>query len=198
MAGPKQRRFSGYPRVQGIQVDVEALRSLAHDCDPAKCRVSENCCKRYEVLVDDDQIPTIVGSMPNAAVYASDLIDHGDLIDPFDETDDGHCLNTHEDGLCVFAYRTPRGVTLCSLHSAATDLGLPPAGIKPTSCSLWPLFLCEPTPPILTVQDDAYAFPCNSPRTGAPKALDPGVADIARAMFGQIFLAQVEQLLAGP
>jgi len=185
-----------YPMVRGVRIDVQALRVLAHVCDPLNCRHRKSCCETYEVLVDNDEISTIVGTMPDAAEYAKTLREDDEFIDPFDETDNQQtCLNTDEDGLCVFAYRDRAGSTWCSLHSAALELGLPPAKVKPKACALWPLFLHETEPPLLTVQNDATTFACNSLRQDRADSLHPGVADIIRAVFDQEFLEEVEALL---
>lgn len=152
----------------------------------------KSCCKTYEVPVDRREQAAIVGAMPYAARYAR-LYEDGELIDPFDESSDGHpCLNTHEDGMCVFAWRRRDGAVLCSLHSAALDLGLPPAAVKPKACVLWPLLLQETDPPLLTVQDGVAQFRCNALRRRFDQPLDPGVAGIVRAVFGPEFLAQLE------
>ncbi len=186
-----------YPLVQGVHVDIHALRVLAHDCVPSNCSVRRNCCKTYEVLVDPDEISAMVGAMPDAARYARGLYEDGVPIDPVEDAEQGQtCLATDEDGLCVFAYRNRDGDTLCSLHSAALDLGLPPIKVKPKACVLWPLFLHETDPPLLSVQSDATMFACNRLRTKAGKRLDKGVADIVRAVFGEGFLTELESLIA--
>ncbi len=180
-----------YPIIEGIRVDIHALRALQHRCDPSRCVHARACCNSYEVLVDRGEMERAVGAIPNALRYLDTTLDE---IDPFDETENGHCLNTDEDGLCVFAYRgADRGIR-CSLHSAALDLGLPPSRVKPKACVLWPLFLHEIEPPFLTVQSDATTFACNSLRATA-RGLDPGVADILRAVFGEGFLASLLALL---
>lgn len=180
--------------IHGVQVDLPALQRLAHRCDPALCRHTGNCCTKYEVLLDAHEIPVIVGVAPHAAHHAKDLVQQGEFVDFFDDTPDGPCLSTHEDGTCVFAYRRVKRL-LCSLHTAALDLDLPPAEIKPRSCSLWPLGLSEDIPPILTVQRDILEFPCNRIRKPPPRRLDPGVAGIIQALFGAPFLATLRENL---
>ncbi len=185
-----------YPLVRGVRVDIGALRVLAHHCEPTNCSVRRNCCKTYEVLVDAREVSAIVGALPDAAKYAPGLYEDGIPIDPVEDTEHRQtCLATDEDGLCVFAYRDRAGATLCSLHSAAIDLGLPPIKVKPKACVLWPLFLVETDPPLLTVQSDATEFACNKARRSVGDKLDAGVADIIRAVFGDAFLEEVEALV---
>ena len=185
-----------YPLVRGVRIDINALRVLAHRCVPTNCSVSRNCCKTYEVLVDAREVSAIVGAMPDAARYAPGLYEDGIPIEPVEDAEHRQtCLATDEDGLCVFAYRNRAGATLCSLHSAALDLGLPPIKVKPKACVLWPLFLVETNPPLLTVQSDATEFACNKLRARAGAKLDQGVGDIIRAVFGEVFLGELEALL---
>ncbi|MDK1021248.1 MAG: hypothetical protein QGD90_06390, partial [Candidatus Hydrogenedentes bacterium] len=118
----------GYIFVENMRIDVEALQALAHRCEPLKCIGRERgCCATYEVVVARREQGTIVGALAEAARFAPALKTGGEYLDPFEETEGGSCLNTDEDGRCVFAYEDARGATLCSLHSAALDLGLPPA-----------------------------------------------------------------------
>lgn len=185
-----------FPLIGGIRVDIKSLCSLSHRCEPLKCQRPTKCCGAYEVLVDKAQHTTIVGVMPEASKYAPTLKEGRDFIDPFEEISDGTCLATDEHGLCVFAYRDKRGATLCSIHSAALDLGLSPTETKPYACALWPLFLVESRPPILTVQDDAQEFPCNTRRGKNSRSLHPGVADIITKMLGEDFLEDLNRHLS--
>lgn len=184
------------PTIRGVTVDVQKLRALAHTCDPLKCIGRERgCCETYEVFIDQREIGTIVGAMPHAARYRRALVKRGEPVDPFEDTDGGACLATNDHGRCVFAYRDKRGATLCSLHSAALDLGLPPAQVKPKACALWPLYLVEGDPALLTVQQDALEFPCNRRRPATARGLHPGVKDIVQAVFGPAFLTELEAAL---
>ena len=186
------------PVIQGVRVDIEALRALAHVCDPMSCRHAKCCCKSYEILVDPQEERTVVGMMREAARYSPALIEDGEFADPIEDVFGDACLATHEDGTCVFAFHTPQGAVRCSLHTAALDLGLPPAETKPKACTLWPLYLDENPPPLLTIQDDALEFPCNSRISGAPLKLHSGIREIIEAIFGAAFLAEVENALFTP
>ncbi|MDP7640729.1 MAG: hypothetical protein QGG73_13630 [Candidatus Hydrogenedentes bacterium] len=185
-----------HPKIDGIRIDIEALRRLSHQCQPANCSIRGNCCKTYEVIVDNGEISGIVGTMPRAAHYAKGLVQDGELIDPFDEADDADaCLATHHNGMCVFAWRDRKGATRCSLHSAALDLGVDPYDTKPKACTLWPLYLIEGNSPVLTVQEDTYSFDCNKPAAGRPTGLNPGISEILDSVFGGAFRENVERLL---
>ena len=182
----------GYIFIENMRIDVEALRALAHRCDPMKCigRV-RGCCETYEVVVGRREQGTIVGTLDEASRFAIGLKEDGNFLEPFEETEGGTCLNTDEDGRCVFAYDDSLGATMCSLHSAALELGLPPAQVKPRACALWPLALVEGDPPLLTVQEGVLDFPCNRARGESSGGLDPGVAEIVEAVFGHAFLTEI-------
>lgn len=182
------------PQVYGIRVDVEALLRLRHRHDPTRCSAVGCCCSSYEVCVSAKEVERIAGLLPMAAHYAPHLCADGALDNPFDPIGHGeYALDTDSAGTCVFAYRDRMGTTLCAVHSAALDLGLDPYKMKPAACALWPLALSEDRPPVLTVQDGAYAFPCNRRRSRAAARLDAGVAAIIRAVFGPEFLESLER-----
>ncbi len=180
-------------RIQGIDVDVERLRAIAHTCDPMLCRYTQCCCRSYDVTVDKHEIERVVGTVADAAELAPGLTEDGELIDPIDEAEGGFCLNTDEEGECVFAYRTDQGAIRCSMHSLALRWNLPPESVKPRACTLWPLAVHGKKPMQLSVQDDAYDFPCNTPQVGA--TLHEGIADIVVAIFGQPFLDELQAVL---
>ena len=139
----------------------------------------------------------IVGCLPQAANYSPALRDGCSYVDPFEETEDGAhaALATDPDGACVFTYRGSRGETWCALHSAALDLGIEPLAVKPQSCWLWPLALTESKPLALGVQQDAFSFPCNRRRPCTSRCLHRGVAEIVVAVFGDAFLARLNEHL---
>lgn len=181
-------------QINGILVDVAALRGMGHKCDPTLCRKTPSCCGQYEVCVETKRLESLIGCMPAAAKLADALGDED--ANPFDPLGAGlYAIDTNEDGLCVFAYRDGQGRTLCSLHSAAMAAGVSPYRVKPTSCSLWPLAMNETAPPVLTVDGLAMEFPCNRRRRGRPRTLDAGIAEIIRGIFGQDFLDSVQRLL---
>lgn len=187
-----------FPKIGSLRVDLEALRGIAHKCLPERCRGRVTCCACYDVAVSRREASRIVGMLPEAARFAPRLRSDGSYIDPFDEGDgEGMSLAVNEADVCVLAYRTVSGDTLCSLHSAAVSAGLDPARVKPLSCALWPLALSDDRhEPTLTVQRGALAFPCNRTRRNQP-GLDPGIAGIVRACFGEGFLRRLNACLAG-
>ena len=188
---------SRYLTLDTMHIDVEALQALAHRCDPMKCiGRARGCCETYEVAVGRSEQGTIVGALDEASRFAIGLKEGGDFLEPFEETEGGTCLSTDEDGRCVFAYDDARGATLCSLHSAALDLGLPPVEVKPHACALWPLALVEGDPPLLTVQGGMLDFPCNRARGEGDGGLDPGVASIVEATFGRGVLHEITTALS--
>jgi len=185
-----------YVTVDEIRVDLAALRALAHTCTPEACFGNrKGCCESYEIYIDRGEMSPIVGAMPAANRYRRGLMKDGVPIDPFEETDDGHCLATNDHGRCLFAYRDKQGRTLCSLHSVALDAGLPPVDVKPLACALWPLYLAEGDPMTLTVQDDALEFPCNTHRGNRSHGLHHGVREIVEGVFGTDFLDTLEARL---
>jgi len=178
------------PVVGGLRVDLDSLRSIAHRCDPSLCRGLRGCCSRYEVTLGPTELSTIIGMLPEAARYVPALAD----ADLYEELDEGEfAIETDEEGRCVFAYRNHTGDTLCALHSAALRHGLDPVSVKPRSCFLWPLALTESKPPVLSIQDDAFTFPCNRRRL-AKRGLDPGILAILEGLFGESFVAQLTAL----
>jgi len=180
--------------VHGIRVDVEAVMRLRHRHDPARCSAVGCCCSTYEVCLSTKEVNRVAGLMPAAARYVPHLNRDDTLDNPFDPVGRGeYVLDTDSEGTCVFAYRDRHGATLCAIHSAALDLGLDPFKMKPAACALWPLALSEDRPPVLTVQDGVYEFPCNRRRSRGARRLDAGVAGLIRAVFGPAFLDALER-----
>ncbi len=169
----------------GVRVDLDAVLKIDHRCVPGQCGLSGSCCARYEVCVERTELSRVVGLMPRAARYSPDLVSDGELSNVFEETEDGLiCLDRDEDGMCVFAYRSGKNMILCSLHSAALDSGIPPHEAKPGSCSLWPLALSDGPEPVLSVDEDAFMFPCNTLRQAPGPEPAPGIASILESLFG--------------
>ena len=184
------------PIIAGVAVDIRALAGIAHDCRPECCAERTSCCATYEVCIERDEQQKILNHIASAASYASAIRDGDDLLDPFDWADGGlTCLQTDEDGLCVFAFDNGSGHTLCSLHAAAMDSGIRPIDAKPRSCHLWPLAVTEPPRPILTVMDDALEFPCNRRRRAGRKNLHAGIAEIVRDAMSDEAVEQINRLL---
>jgi hypothetical protein len=181
-------------RIGRLNVDLAGLHSLAHNCRPESCRAS--CCSVYAVHVTDEEMARMVGYMPLAHKYARNLKQGREWRNLFQEEDDGTLLmDTNRDGFCLFCYHL-NGFALCSLHSAALDLGQNPAHVKPECCHLWPLALEEGRRDTLTVHDDAFDFPCNRRRTARSGRLHQGVREIVAGLYGDDFLTEVEAACA--
>jgi len=189
-------RFDELPRIQGVIVDVDALRGISHRCDPGLCTDSPCCGAGYEVCIDEDEIGKVVGAMPLAARYVPHLMTETGPDNILDEILPGlHAIDTDDEGRCLFAYQGRGGAVLCSLHSAALAEGLDVGQVKPRSCMLWPLAMSGSRPRYLSVDPGAFDFPCNRRRGPGESGLDAGIADIVRELLGQEFLAEVEGLL---
>lgn len=176
-----------------VRLDAQALRGLAHACIPAACTAEPSCCATYEIAVTERELEAALGFCGAARRWAR-------MLDPeecYEETDEGGlALAAHEDGACCFAYRRGknRKALWCSLHTAALEQNLDPAAVKPMPCRLWPLALSEDDAPVLSVQDGAFAFPCNRRRRA--KGLDPGVRELLVSAFGEAAAADIEASLS--
>ena len=174
--------------IDDIEIDIPGIMSLAHACDPGLCRQQESCCAHYEICCEEHELSGLIGLFANAAQYAPALRAEDGYDNVFEETDAGlFSIDAAGDGLCVFAYRDGEGRALCSLHTAAYDLGLDYFKGKLRACLLWPLAVTEDVPPLLSAHPDALRFPCNRRRASDSDALDPDVAEILRGLFGPSF-----------
>ncbi len=174
---------SRYARAGEFYVDMPAVTGIAHRCGPSVCRTGPSCCSQYEVRIEEGDVPALLGILPRAARYAPALQTPEGLAGVVDDVEGGVVpAGTGADDLCVLAYTSPEGDVLCSVHTAALEMGLEPYGAKPSCCALWPLTVTVAEPHVISVQEDAFAFPCNTRRTGP--GLDDGLADALEAMFG--------------
>ncbi len=177
-------------KIDGIEIDDDALFGLAHDCAPERFGAACSCCRTYEVCIDAGELPLLDGGVANASA-------HG-LIPPdthsiFERLDDGqYCLDTDEEGQCLLAMPQPNGASLCALHSMALQQGLAPYLHKPRACTLWPVAATEGADPALTVTPDALEFPCNRQRRGRPQRLHRGIAEIIDILHGRAFRRRLE------
>lgn len=177
--------------VSGIRIDVPALMSIRHGCRPAKCKGKPNCCSCFQIHVDEKELETIVGFLPLAEKYAASIGGEKGYDNVFEEDEDGLFLvDADENEQCVFAYMNDRKEILCSLHSAAIDLGLPPVDVKPKCCSLWPLALTSGPDPVLSINVLYATFPCNS-KKAVPEGIDDGIQETIQNYFGASFLAEL-------
>jgi len=183
-----------HPKLGAYSIDVESITALRHRYDPARCSEKDCCCSTYEVVIGSKELARLAGYVPLAAKYQPGLIEADGYANPFDRVERTlWALDTDDDGLCRFAYKTRSGQTLCSIHSAALEAGQDPLRAKPRSCALWPLAISEGRHPVLSVAEDAYRFPCNRRRRKRSPILDPGVAELVDSVFGTSFGAKLRQ-----
>lgn len=187
----------GFVEIDGVQVDVQSLLELKHYCDPILCRNGRYCCAQYEITLDKADMKRAVGLIPEAAKFAPEVGEGGEFENPFERVEPGHwAIDCHEEsGACAFSFRDGNGCGWCSLHAAALKLELDPYQQKPEVCTMWPLALSEGEDPVLSIQDDVYEFPCAWKRRGRPKTLYPDIAANVRAIFGEAFLAKLNDAI---
>jgi hypothetical protein len=178
--------------IDDILVDIKALSSFAHYCNPVICASRKCCCQSVDVCVDMREVETIAGFMPLAAAFSKNLKSGKYFINVFEKVESNlFSIDQTKDDLCVFAYYGRRREVLCSLHAVAEKYGYKPENIKPRVCTLWPLALTDDKPCYLTVDDDAFLFPCNARRESEETLFDPSIAIIIEKAFGAEFLQKL-------
>ena len=183
--------------IEDVVVDISALLSIAHSCDPELCSSSGSCCGSFEICLEADEMDRVVGFMPMASEFSDGLMSGSSFRNVFEELEPGlYAIDEGESGVCVFGYHGAKDEVLCSLHSVAMKRNYKPEEVKPRGCVLWPLAVSEDKPLSLSVDSEAFLFPCNKQREGA-SALDPGIADIIEKLFGKAFLDKVNEYAAG-
>ena len=130
-----------------------------------------------------DELERIIPVLPEAARFCPQL-DTGEGYDNiFDEVEPGlFAIDTDEDGLCLLAFRS-KGRIRCSLHAAASSLGLSPEKVKPKACILWPMNFSEGKE-VLSLVGDALAFHCTTPRKGRSRKLSHAFVEAAASVYG--------------
>jgi hypothetical protein len=179
---PTQKRTKR-PAQAGLQVDLASILSIDHACHG--CGPGEPCCcSSYEVCVTATELERIIQVLPETARFCPHL-ETGDGYDNlFDEVEPGlFAIDTDDDGLCLFAFRSGRKVR-CSLHAAGAALGLPPEQVKPKACLLWPMNFSEGKE-VLSLVDDALAFRCNTRQRRGSRRLSPAFVQAADAVYGE-------------
>jgi len=169
---------------QPFALDLKAICSIDHECVGCSL-VSKSCCAKYDVCVSDAELSRIIPVLPEVSKYCPHLKDGEGYANVFEEAERGqHSLDTHEDGLCVFAFRE-KGLIRCSLHRVEKDLGLPLGSVKPAVCILYPLTFDEKGD-TLTLHDKALACECSSPREEPSDRVAPALLETIRHFGGDV------------
>lgn len=161
-----------------VRLDLKSVCSIDHECTGC-AEVSKTCCAKYDVCVTEAELKRIIPVLPEAAKLCPHLKTEDSYANVFEEAEKGHyAIDTHENGLCVFAYRK-NGLIRCSLHSVEQNLGLPLGSVKPAVCILWPLTFSE-TGERLTLHDDALSCGCSTPRAKPSGQVSPALLETIR------------------
>lgn len=172
--------------------DTLPILQLEHNCD--LCRTGTKCCcASFDVCITEKEVEQITGVLPYVAKYVPHIVDEdGEFENMFEEEEDKlFSIDTHEDGLCIFAYHK-KGETRCALHSAALDLHVPLKEIKPLVCMLWPLAISDGSQPIVDVDAYAYQFHCNHKQPPKSARLSPAVQDTLQSIWGKDITATIQ------
>jgi len=177
-----EREGAVMSRNRYLNVDLSVLRGCMHRGCPCKT-VGTCCCAHYEVSVTAREMRAIIGVLPLAAKFCPWLKLKDGFENVFEEDDDGWVIETHENGLCVFAFRSRAGI-LCSLHCVAEHMGIRPASLKPLACTVWPFAVSAGSHPTLLIRDDAYEFPCNRRAGKRSRRVSGALLGIIEDLFG--------------
>jgi hypothetical protein len=181
-------KLAALRKVYGIQVDIDAIAAVSHQCDPHCCKTAP-CCSRYQVTISRSELRNIVGYFPQAAKSARRLHANGSFANVFEDVWRNRLvIDQNHDGLCAFAYRSRGKNVLCSLHTAAISFDEDPVKAKPFVCNLWPLAISGGKKKLLSVARDVLMYPCNQERVERDQPLSPSVMRIIQTVFGTRFL----------
>lgn len=167
-----------------LGVDLKSVCSIDHEC--TGCSELKNCCcAQYDVTVSQGELSRIIPALPEAAQFCPHLKSDDGYANVFEETEDGlHSIDTHDNGLCVFAYRN-NGLIRCSLQTVEMKLGLPLGSLKPAVCVLWPLTFSGDGN-FLRLHDKALSCACSSPRKKPSAVISPALLETIRHFGGEI------------
>jgi hypothetical protein len=178
-------------RRRALEVDLASLLSIDHACEGCN-KGGKCCCATYEVCVSAAEMDRIISILPEAARLCPHLETNAGFDNVFEEVEPGlFAIDTTEDGLCLFAFRSSN-TTRCSLHAAASVAGLPLEQVKPKACLLWPMTFSEGDE-VLSLTDDALSFSCNSPRAGRSCRLSPALMEAIKMVYGKGVGATLQQ-----
>jgi hypothetical protein len=160
-------------------VDVKVICSIDHECVGCS-EVAKSCCAKFDICVTEAELQRIIPVLPEAAKLCPHLKTKGGYANVFEEAERGsYSIDTRENDLCVFAYKSDEGLIRCSLHTLEIKHGLPLGTIKPAVCILWPLTFSEKGD-MLTLHDDALACGCSSLRTKPSSKISPALLETIR------------------
>jgi ribosomal protein L32 len=170
-------------RRHALNVDLASLLSIDHVCGGCN-KGGKCCCATYEVCVSAAEMRRIISVLPEAARLCPHLETDAGFDNVFEEVEPGlYAIDTTEDGLCLFAFRSSN-TTRCSLHAAASAAGLPLEQVKPKACLLWPMTFSEGDE-VLSLTNDALSFSCNSPRASRSRRLSPSLMEAIKMVYGK-------------
>jgi len=173
-----------FRRSRHALIDLDSLKKFNHKCDGcAKRSAVASCCSGLEVCVSKSEMIKIVGIIPYIVKYCHHLLVEDKLDNVFNKAEDGlYSIDTHINGLCVFAYRKNSRI-LCGIHSAADVLRLNWYDLKPIPCILWPLAISDDLSPVISLDDSAASFHCNTGVSSRSSYLDSSVVQILTNVF---------------
>lgn len=185
-----------YLKVEDYNVDIRAVTDLKYQCDPKLCRNQRCCCGVYDVWINAEEKKKISNCLPAVSNYP--IENRGKRVSGFLRwIGAGYILRKNKEKVCSLSYRTKDGQTLCSLHSIALDQNIPPIETKPRSCVLWPLSLSGQGDKTLSVQDDAYDFPCcRTDQSTNFLGVESGTASLIKENLGERFLSILRRKLS--
>lgn len=170
-------------RRRALAVDLASLLSIEHACGGCN-KGGKCCCATYEVCVSAAEMARIINVLPEAARFCPHLETDEGFDNIFEEVEPGlYAIDTTEDGLCLFAFRSSNTIR-CSLHAAASIAGLPLEQVKPKACLLWPINFSEGLE-LLSLTDDALSFSCISLRGSQSRSLAPSLMEAIRRVYGE-------------
>lgn len=172
-----------HSRRKPVGIDRKAICSIDHECVGCPT-AAKSCCAMYDVCVSGEELDRIIPFLPEAAKRCPHLKTEEGYANVFEEAEKGQfSIDTHENGLCVFAFKT-QGLIRCSLHAIEDDLGLARGSVKPGVCILWPLTFSDKGD-TLTLHDKALACDCSSLRKKPSDKISPDLLETIRYFGGE-------------